>query len=432
MALVLEGRGSGNFVWRSRRRFFGACLLVTFGSLVVASTRVLFYSSFENVDLLLSAAAVLFVADVDEKAMAVLATVGEEWRLFWVIEAIGSSLGLALLVVKVTGNGDAVREGDNRCGSVWSTEGCSVYSWTFVLNYQPIAVTTLSLLISRAVSRPASCLVVRVFRPPSRSWVLFSLVLLSWISYTLWCRSPYSNEWHFVGTSVGGVTIVVAGLALMVGIGYSRKLKAAYAAGAPRWRSVDQRRLLGLFWLGCIAISARLVLELVLVVAREREDISDEFEEKYYYRVFLRGLEVVEFLQAVLYLAVDTWLVFGMELPELLSPSLLDVDSSWALPSLLGSLLIGGGLFEITFVLDYWVSRGGLELVHHSRYIDPILTVALHVTWLMWQLLAGKLLWGWTLEVRAIAYWYAASRLIDVFVLCWAGWIHAVVEQVVT
>lgn len=64
LALVLEGRGSGQFIWLSSRRMFGACLLITFGVLVGASTRVLFYSSFENVDWVLGAAAVLFIADV--------------------------------------------------------------------------------------------------------------------------------------------------------------------------------------------------------------------------------------------------------------------------------------------------------------------------------------------------------------------------------
>lgn len=65
LALVLEGRGSSEgFTWLTARRVYGACLLTTFGALVGASTRVLFYSSFENVDWVLGAAAVLFIADV--------------------------------------------------------------------------------------------------------------------------------------------------------------------------------------------------------------------------------------------------------------------------------------------------------------------------------------------------------------------------------
>ena len=63
-ALALEGRGSDDFVWFTRRRIFGFCLFGTFFLLVGASIRVLFYSSIENVELILGAAAVLFVADV--------------------------------------------------------------------------------------------------------------------------------------------------------------------------------------------------------------------------------------------------------------------------------------------------------------------------------------------------------------------------------
>lgn len=64
LALVLERRGSGDFVLLTPRRIFGACLLLTFGTLIGASTRVLFYSSSEDVHLVLEAAAVLFIADV--------------------------------------------------------------------------------------------------------------------------------------------------------------------------------------------------------------------------------------------------------------------------------------------------------------------------------------------------------------------------------
>lgn len=62
-ALCVEGRGSGGS-WFWRRKAFGVCLVGTFIALIGASIRVLFYSSFENLELVLGAAAVLFVADV--------------------------------------------------------------------------------------------------------------------------------------------------------------------------------------------------------------------------------------------------------------------------------------------------------------------------------------------------------------------------------
>lgn len=47
-----------------RRRIFGFALLATFLTLVGASIRVLFQLSFENVEVVIGAATVLFVADV--------------------------------------------------------------------------------------------------------------------------------------------------------------------------------------------------------------------------------------------------------------------------------------------------------------------------------------------------------------------------------
>lgn len=68
VALIFEGRSSDplveGFIWFTRRRLFGFALLATFLTLVGASIRVLFYSAFENVELVVGAATVLFVADV--------------------------------------------------------------------------------------------------------------------------------------------------------------------------------------------------------------------------------------------------------------------------------------------------------------------------------------------------------------------------------
>lgn len=62
-ALLMEGGDSGEN-WVRARKAFGGCLLATFVLLIGASIRVLFYSSFEDADLVIGAAAVLFIADV--------------------------------------------------------------------------------------------------------------------------------------------------------------------------------------------------------------------------------------------------------------------------------------------------------------------------------------------------------------------------------
>lgn len=63
-ALALEERGSLSHGWFWWRKLFGLALLATFFSLIGASISVLFYSSYEDVELVIGAAAVLFIADV--------------------------------------------------------------------------------------------------------------------------------------------------------------------------------------------------------------------------------------------------------------------------------------------------------------------------------------------------------------------------------
>eukprot|EP00752_Nemacystus_decipiens_P003893 g3575.t1 len=251
LALVLEGRGpSDNFTWFTSRRLYGACLLTTFGALVGASTRVLFYSSFENVDWVLGAAAVLFIADVDEKAMGVLRNVGGGWRLFWVFQAVGSSFGLAVLVVKLTESADTVQGGDSnrdRCES-WFTPGCSIYDWYFVFNMYPLAVTAFSLLVTRAASRPESSVEPAgspgaPSRRSDRLWL--SLTGTCWVLYRALPTTVIAPQ-DFkptVSTAVGVVALFTGGIALSCGCGYfCRRLKSAYARGSARFRTVDRKR----------------------------------------------------------------------------------------------------------------------------------------------------------------------------------------------
>lgn len=63
-ALVMEAEPPSRRAWFKARKAFGIGLLLTFSMMVVASTRVLFYSSFENMEVVIGAATVLFIADV--------------------------------------------------------------------------------------------------------------------------------------------------------------------------------------------------------------------------------------------------------------------------------------------------------------------------------------------------------------------------------
>ncbi|CAN0210178.1 unnamed protein product, partial [Scytosiphon promiscuus] len=229
--------------------------------LVGASTRVLFYSSMENVDWVVGAAAVLFIADVDEKVMAVLKNVGGGWRLFWVLQVIGLSFGLAVLVVELTGNGDTVNAG-NRCDSAWDTEGCSIYSWWFLLELYPLVVTVLSLLSARACSRPESSFTLRVLRPPSRDWWGFSLFIACWGSYMAWVAWMSSDIRILLGTGLGLCALVGVGLAIWrENTDFGRRLKLAYTVGGRRFRPVDKQRLRWLFWSGFVFFLVQAIVE---------------------------------------------------------------------------------------------------------------------------------------------------------------------------
>lgn len=368
--------------------------------------------------------------------MGVLSNVGAEWRLFWVLEVIGLSFGLAVLVVKLTGSDEEVagNEGD-RCGSsgLWATQGCSIYSWVFILNLHPLAVTLLSLLVTRAVSRPELSLVVRVLRPPSRRWLFFSVSMLCGVLYQSWARwTPFTQPYYSVATVLGGITLLSAGAALVLGCGHCRKLKMAYTMGAQRFRPVDRRRRRWLFWSGFAIFFVRCIFDVVLVVVRKRQDVSDEFGRTYYYSVLVPSRYWFDMLISVLWLALDAWLVCGMGMAELHSSDLVVVDPGRALPPLLWSMLIGGCFCEGLVGLKYWIFQGVGELGDRFPYTFPAIRFVEDMTWVLWVLMVGTLLWGWTLEVRAIGYWHAASLLFDSFAYCMLFWVHAARNQILT
>lgn len=90
--------------------------------------------------------------------MGVLQNVTVKWRLFWVIEVIGLSFLLAVFAIRVTGNVSSVENKvDNN--KYWLCDFLKVrasYSWYFIINSQPIAVTVGALLATCAASTRTS------------------------------------------------------------------------------------------------------------------------------------------------------------------------------------------------------------------------------------------------------------------------------------
>lgn len=110
--------------------------------------------------------------------LLVLRNVDHKWRLFWIFEAIGISLCLALMAVTATGNAKSVNsDGSNKCPqSDIATIRCYVFDWGFFVILSPISVTIVSFLSSCAIARPAF-----FFRTLQER--CFDLLVLSWIGH---------------------------------------------------------------------------------------------------------------------------------------------------------------------------------------------------------------------------------------------------------
>ncbi|CAM9409930.1 unnamed protein product [Ectocarpus sp. 8 AP-2014] len=167
------------------------CGLRDGGCSIGASVRVLFFSSEDNVNLVIGAAAVLFIADVDEKAHTVLKSFSGKWRLYWVLEVIGMSFVLATFSVKATGNDGRVagRESDRAACAAWTDgDDCDIFTWPYIFLELPLTVTVCMLLITSEVSEPISPILVRRFHDRPWQWSMFSLLALCWVSMPYFWR----------------------------------------------------------------------------------------------------------------------------------------------------------------------------------------------------------------------------------------------------
>lgn len=374
-----------------------------------------------------------FTAAQDEKAMAVLSIIGRGWRLFWVLEGIGVSFGLALLVVKLTGNDDAINKGRS-CDLFGDDFECSIYSWLFLLNLYPLAVTIFSLMVARICSRWEAPVIIRMFglaRINLGNWLRFSVIMFCLISSLACSRTWWAGP--FVSFSLFSffvmIMLVVGGASWCKCRDFARKLNMAYARGSQRFRPVDEQRRRWLFWSGFVLMLIRALFESVVSMAENKHIGSHAFQPRLYYA----ARAVFDVLDAVFFSAIDAWIVCGMELAVIDSPRFPRIDSSRALLPALLPMLIGWYVYQGQVALAVWrdlALQGILEDCHQGvffavQYVDSL-------SWLVCQLAVGTLLWGWTLELRAIAYWQAASRLTFDFLWCVGIVLGATTQQVVT
>lgn len=169
--------------------------------------------------------------------MMVLKNVRGEWRLFWVLEVIGLSFGLAVLVVKVTGSDGVIdnQDEESRCTKALEGIGCEIYEWSFILNSHPMAVTVCALLLTSVISRPSSCLATCLLSDVCSFRNLdFMALLFLWFGGSLFGS-------YILGSRVLVYAISTTFVVVYVGVNH-RAVKLAFAGTRERLRAADRRR----------------------------------------------------------------------------------------------------------------------------------------------------------------------------------------------
>ncbi|CAM9581797.1 unnamed protein product [Choristocarpus tenellus] len=213
-----------------RRRFFGVLLVLSFAMLAAASLS-LFYD-LEGVDLILGAAAVLFVAEVDEKAMKALMYVPESWRLFCVLETIALSFALGVTFAILTEKN--ISDKDDICVNIQCLF-FTIASIPFHIMGVTMAASAVYGLLSFCVH---ACRVGKECIPPHQvgsTCIIIVWIVVWWIDVLgsfagLYDDMIRSNGFLFIGTAYNYTLFSFAQFALIVGFALHT---TAYFVGWP-------------------------------------------------------------------------------------------------------------------------------------------------------------------------------------------------------
>ncbi|CAM9233313.1 unnamed protein product [Discosporangium mesarthrocarpum] len=143
-----------------RRCAFAILLTVSLACLLAAS--VVVFRNLDGIELVLGAVAVLFIADVDEKAMTALSQMPPEWRLFSVLETIGLSLVGAVIYASFaeTQTACTARGGCNSSITVGDNGRLDVYCFFYSPEFIPFhlgIMTGGSCLVTLILAQVARC-----------------------------------------------------------------------------------------------------------------------------------------------------------------------------------------------------------------------------------------------------------------------------------
>lgn len=357
----------------------------------------------------------------DEKAMGVLKHVTRKWRLFWVLESIGLSFLLAVLAVKVTGNGTWVDKKEDIHGDGGLVRGCdssdcSVYEWYFIVYFHPIAVTVCALLATNAVSNPRSSLPARVLFPTSSGWFVWLILVSVWFAEAFdefveervfyWYLNQIEN-WSGVPT-------------ILFVFCYRQQLQTQLVNGIQTYRSErDDRSVKYLIRFGVPLHLFDLVGDLLQLFSFFPYDESP-------FR------SIVLYFDLILWIAIESWLIWGI-LAAGTHPaggtSIPSPPKKW--------MLFAWGFREGGYRLSYlardFVVGSLRDLAGGKLWADAILYVVYKVVCspLGWALLVGTFLMGEKPGTYGVAFWAATIFVGETVTSCALTWIHAWIDGTV-
>ena len=225
------------------------------------------------------------------------------------LEVIGLSGSFALLGLRATGNGDEVVRSDHAGCNYWITKGlldeCFIYSWAMILNYIPLSVTIVSLLVNTIVISPRRFMARHVFKGSSCQDWLFVLLLALWILGAV-LRYVFISYEFALNSKVLFLGIYTTGLvAWGLFATYNRLFRqvsdwstASYVC--LRW---SYNTSIGLFYIPALFFLLRVVMIVILTKLLETRPDIDNLDPAW---------DPYLVTEAVLGVLFQMWLIWGM------------------------------------------------------------------------------------------------------------------------
>lgn len=349
--------------------------------------------------------------------MVLLKTVSDRWRLFWVLEVIGLSFWLAVVGIALTGNaGSVVNKDRNNDDYFCWLNGCEVlYSWYFVIDLFPIALTVCALLATSIFSTPRSPFLAR------RVVFGFFLLILFWVVMGILFYLL------FIGIEAGlGLEAVFGVAALPLACCYRTELYTQLSEGNGRGRTEvvrHTRKWVLLIWV-LLFMSVFIFDSIQVINSWHHADFEFSLASPTVSTVF-------EVLHSFLYLTEDMLLISGMLNAGMRPAGDRTPRKRWML---LG-WFIGEGcnaMFFALFLALNHIFTDYLGVFSGSQWNMPLVVILDLFFPLCWRLMVGVFLWGEEAGTYGVAFWIAATMIRNSVMSCAQIWTMASIDGTVT